>query len=282
MLEISKIDLVRINNGAHFLFMQRVLNRAEADTAVKDKCATQVAALKTAFKEEDEALKVSTKRLLTDRISEADDERDKLYLGLKRVIDGLRIMPLEETATAAGVLWQCIKDYSINTAMQMEKETGLIINLTADLQTKYSAQVKTLALEKYVEALKTANSRVETLTLERTEANMTLVVGRMRLAREASDKAYRALTRMVEAQVMVTGSTDFDGFINYVNAEILRYKREVLGLHATAVPPATGGDDTPGTGGGDGTGGGGDQPGTGGTTPDKPGTGDGDGGTSFD
>lgn len=272
MTEIGKIELTRVNNASHFLFIQAVLEDAEADTAVKNKCAAQVAALRAAFEEEDAALKISSKNLITDEIVKTDGERDKIFSGLRKMVDALRGMPMEDTAKPAGVLWQSLKDYGIDVRMQLEKETGLIVNLVGDMEKKFAGEVEALALGKYVQALKESNQKVRDLIRQRSKENFANIVGRLRMAREASDVAYQALVKMVNAQALVTGSSEFDGFINGVNAEIQRYRREVLGQKPTAVTPAPGGDDTgsgePGTetpGGGTGeTPGGGDQGGDGG------------------
>lgn len=42
MKEIYDINILHMNNGAHFTFGSNILVRAEADTAVKDKAANQI------------------------------------------------------------------------------------------------------------------------------------------------------------------------------------------------------------------------------------------------
>lgn len=59
MSEIGTLNLERLNNGAHFLFISNVLARAEADTTVKSKLSAQITSLKTAKQQEDEDLKIS-------------------------------------------------------------------------------------------------------------------------------------------------------------------------------------------------------------------------------
>ena len=78
MKEISDINILRMNNGAHFTFVSNILARAEADTAVKGKASELVSNFKAAVAAEDEALKISQKSLLTDDIAKADSDRDAL------------------------------------------------------------------------------------------------------------------------------------------------------------------------------------------------------------
>ena len=266
MKEISDINIQRMNNGAHFTFVSNILARAEADTAVKGKASELVSNFKAAVAAEDEALKISQKSLLTDDIAKADNDRDVLYAGYKKAVEGFLAMPVADMAQAAKVLSQHIKDYKINTAGQLDMETGLLVNFITDLEGKFSAQVITLGLTAFVTNLKEANERVRTLTLQRTNEKMGITVGALKTARTASDDAYRALVKMVNALALVFGEKDYTSFIDYVNTEITHYKREVLNQKSTS--PSTsggstddsnkpgGGSDSSSTGGGSTTGGG--------------------------
>lgn len=239
MKEIYDINIQRMNNGAHFTFVSNILARAEADTAVKGKAADQVNNLKAAVSAEDEALKISQKSLLTDEIAKADNDRDALYAGYKKAVEAFLAMPIADMAQAAKVLAQHIKDYKINTADQLDKETGLLVNFITDLEDKYTAQVTKLGLTAFVTNMKEANERVRTLTLQRTNEKMGVTVGALKAARTASDTAYRALVKMVNALALVLGEKDYTAFIDYVNTEVTHYKREVIGQKASA--PSTSG-----------------------------------------
>ena len=239
MKEIYDINIQRMNNGAHFTFVSNILARAEADTAVKGKASELVSNFKTAVAAEDEALKISQKSLLTDEIAKADSDRDALYAGYKKAVEGFLAMPIADMAQAAKILSQHIKDYKINTADQLDKETGLLVNFISDLEDKYAAQVAKLGLTAFVTNLKEANERVRTLTLQRTNEKIGITFGALKTARTASDDAYRALVKMVNALALVFGEKDYTAFIDYVNTEITHYKREVLGQKASA--PSTSG-----------------------------------------
>ena len=240
MKEIYDINIQRMNNGAHFTFVSNILARAEADTAVKGKASELVSNLKAAVSAEDEALKISQKSLLTDEIAKADSDRDALYAGYKKAVEAFLAMPIADMAQAAKVLAQHIKDYKINTADQLDKETGLLVNFITDLEDKYTAQVTKLGLTAFVTNMKEANERVRTLTLQRINEKMGVTVGALKAARTASDTAYRALVKMVNALALVLGEKDYTAFIDYVNTEVTHYKREVIGQKAKA--PSTSGD----------------------------------------
>ena len=261
MKEIYDINIQRMNNGAHFTFVSNILARAEADTAVKGKASELVSNFKVAVAAEDEALKISQKSLLTDDIAKADIDRDALYAGYKKAVEAFLAMPIADMAQAAKVLAQHIKDYKINTAGQLDKETGLLVNFITDLEDKYSTQVAKLGLTAFVTNLKEANERVRTLTLQRTNEKMGVTVGALKAARSASDEAYRALVKMVNALALVFGEKDYTAFIDYANTEITHYKREVLNQKASA--PSTSGSSAGGSGSSSTPSGGGSSSGTG-------------------
>ena len=261
MKEIYDINIQRMNNGAHFTFVSNILARAEADTAVKGKASELVSNFKAAVAAEDEALKISQKSLLTDDIAKADIDRDALYAGYKKAVEAFLAMPIADMAQAAKVLAQHIKDYKINTAGQLDKETGLLVNFITDLEDKYSAQVAKLGLTAFVTNMKEANERVRTLTLQRTNEKMGVTVGALKAARTASDDAYRALVKMVNALALVFGEKDYTAFIDYVNTEVTHYKREVLNQKASA--PSTSGSSAVDSGSSSTPSGGGSSSGTG-------------------
>lgn len=261
MKEIYDINIQRMNNGAHFTFVSNILARAEADTAVKGKASELVSNFKVAVAAEDEALKISQKSLLTDDIAKADIDRDALYAGYKKAVEAFLAMPIADMAQAAKVLAQHIKDYKINTAGQLDKETGLLVNFITDLEDKYSAQVAKLGLTAFVTNLKEANERVRTLTLQRTNEKMGVTVGALKAARTSSDDAYRALVKMVNALALVYGEKDYTAFIDYANTEITHYKREVLNQKASA--PSTSGSSAVDSGSSSTPSGGGSSSGTG-------------------
>ena len=277
MKEIYDINIQRMNNGAHFTFVSNILARAEADTTVNGKAAELVSNFKTAVSAEDEALKISQKSLLTDDIAKADIDRDALYAGYKKAVEAFLAMPIADMAQAAKVLAQHIKDYKINTAGQLDKETGLLVNFVSDLEDKYAAQVAKLGLTAFVTNLKEANERVRTLTLQRTNEKMGVTVGALKAARSASDEAYRALVKMVNALALVYGEKDYTAFIDYANTEITHYKREVLNQKASA--PSTSGSSavTPPDSGNKPNGGGSGSSSSGGSTSGGSSSSDGDG-----
>lgn len=284
MNKIKDFSLTQMRNGSHFLFMDQVLKKAEADSAVSSKAATYVSALRKALAAEDEMLKVSTKNKLTDLIAQADACRDGLYRSLKNVLPGFRSARSAAVVEAASDLTQLLKDYRIDPDAPMLVETGMMLNLVQDLESKFKAQVETLGLSVLVGLLKDANNELNDLMVERTESRQNAVVKAMPATRKVTDAAYNGLVGMVNALVYIDGEEAYADFISFVNAQIVYYRREAL-KQRTSLPKSDG--TVPGSGneGGSGEGGGDGNPGSGSTgdgTGGNEGGGDSDdGGTDF-
>ena len=230
MIDIQKVDLVGMNNGAHYEFMKVVNDRFAAETTLSTNASAKKAmeALAAALKEEDRCLVISRRNLITDDIRAADKTRDDIFRSLRKAINGFTDAPVADVAKAGKVLKQCVTDYAINPAMQLDRETGLLHNFIADLETKHAAEVAKLRLTLYVAPLKEANAKVEQFIVDRTTAQSAVAAGELRAARLATDAAYRHLVKFVNALAMVSGTTDYDALAKFLNEHIDRYKHEVL------------------------------------------------------
>lgn len=244
--QIQEMNLVRLKAATHFSYVKSILEHAEADAVINSKVATGVADLKKAFKVEDDALKVSSKSLVSDKIAQADSERDALYIAYKKAVQNA--VGVAAFVEAAAVLWQHIKDYKIDTKAQYDQETGLLDNLITDLEGKYQEQVAKLGLTAYVSALKDANAQVRVLLDQRTEEKIALQVANTKTARAEVDAHYLGLIQMVNSLAVVNGIADYESFIDYVNAQITRYRREALGNKASSSTGEGTGTDNTGSG----------------------------------
>lgn len=276
MKQIGAISLSRLNNGAHFTFVRFVLKAADGCEIVKEKAGALVAALHEALDKEDEALKLSQKSLLSDKLAQADAERDALYIGFKKAVEGYISLPIADMAQAAQELEKHIRDYRIDTGGQMYKEGGMLANFIKDLENKYKAQVETLSLTPFVVSMKAANDRAESLMLRRDQELLGKQVGALKAARAGTDKAYQAFVQMVNSMACVFGDGEYAEFIDFINIQITQFKRKSIGQKAD-TPDTNPGSQTGGEGGS------GENPGTGsGDTGGNTGGGNDDDRTDFD
>ena len=265
MKQIEAIKLKDMKSGAHFLFITDTVGLATADAKVKTKVTAELTALQTALKAEDDALALSKATLLSGEIKTLDTERDKHYKALRKAIKFFLSHPDAEQVKAAQRLERLLKDYNIDPKMQLDRETGLLLNLISDLETKSAADVTALALTPVVQAMKQANDKLREVTRARANDRAVQIVGQLKQAQHASDEAYRTLVQKVNALAVVEGEADYADFISKMNEQVKHYKQEVL-------PKAKkkDGGKQPGDGGKPGEG---KKPGEGGKKPDgkKPG-----------
>lgn len=225
MKTIDSISLSRMTNSTHDAFMTEVSNRAAANEKVSVQAAATVFIKKVA--KENELIKISQRNELTAPIDDADELRDRLYIGYKSIVKGYTYMPEDdETHTAAAKLQQHIDDYKISTKDQYDRETSDIGNFITDLEAKFTAETATIGLTAVVAKLKAANDTVRTLLQQRDDQGPAIEEGALAAAREATDAAYASLTDRVAALNLVEGDDLYEQFIDETNRQIARIKTQ--------------------------------------------------------
>ena len=225
--EVETIALTRINNGAHYNFMEAVAGKAKADAKVYAKAQAQTDALTAAVKEENDVLILSRKSALSDVIEKADKQRDSYFSGYREGVRSYCRFPGGSEKLAADKLWQHLTDYGITPKMQLDRETGMMANLVEDLQSKYAAEVANLNLQPFVEGMKLANDNVRMALAMRDTEQSAGVFGALKKRRAETDEAYQSLIRRINAYAEIEGAADYAAFIDDVNRQIRR-KQEVL------------------------------------------------------
>ena len=228
MKQIGKMSLERLTNGAHYLFIVNVCKHLAGEAAAKAKVANELQALETALQEEDRIFMTSQKSLLSDDIKEADRKRDNIYRALRKAVKVYLLFPIKETAEAARVINQVLKDYNLDPKTQLDRETGVLINIISDFENKYQNEIAKLGLTATVAELKSVNNKLVGATDDRLHAKALMIVGELKHARGVTDEAYHTLIQKVNALAVVEGDAVYAGFINLMNADIKHYKEEAI------------------------------------------------------
>ena len=238
--EIDAIHLSHLNNGAHYQFIKNVHENISAETELLTDTRIKAAAdkLGEALKKEDDCYARSKKSFVTDEIVAADALRDKYFQGMRKTVKGLLNHPDADTALAAQHIEQYIKDHRVDSDMQLERETGAITNLIGDCETKGLADVNKLNIKPYVDALKAANTKVDTLLMGRNRERVGIEAGALRVARQASDDAYLWLVKLVNALALTGDQSKFSAFIDLMNVVVKRYKEQVIPSQKKKDDPA--------------------------------------------
>lgn len=232
--QINSITFTGMSNGAFFDYMRAFQTRINANTAVKAKAATEFATFEEKMTLLDTYMNLSRKNKLSDQIADSDKKRDDYYRGLRSTVKNFQKLPAGDLKDAADDLWQLLKDYNIDPTAQLNKESGLLENLISDLRSKYSTQVTTLGLTAFVDNLETANKSVQSLMIERDDAESDKVTGAVKAARLEVEAAYEETRMMLNAHSLVEGDDIFATLFADMNKQIERYKREVLGQKSSS------------------------------------------------
>lgn len=246
-MEINKISVARMNNGAHFLYNTDFYARIEADTTVKEKLTDALPRYKQAIDLEDEALKVSQKSLNTDKIAEFDSKRDSLFIAIKSIVKAQLAVSNADVHDAAVKVSQLIKDYNIAPKEQLDKETGLLVNLIYDLENKYADEIEKLGLGLFLTQLKESNFSVRTYTDNRNKELLEKPAYKLAEARKFTDTIYQEVVKLINAHAALEGDALYKNLITLQNQEIVHYKQQVLKQSVTSPSDAPFIPDTPET-----------------------------------
>lgn len=159
---------------------------------------------------------------------------------------------------AATKVSQLIKDYNIKTKDQLDKETGLMLNLINDLENKYAAEVEKLGLGMFLTQLKESNFAVRNYTDSRNKELLEQPAYKLAEARKITDAAYQEVVKLINAHAAVEGDSLYKNLITLQNQEIVHYKQQVLKQSVTSpsdaplIPDTPTDPETPGGGSGGG------------------------------
>ncbi|MDD2953976.1 MAG: DUF6261 family protein [Parabacteroides sp.] len=249
MSEINSMDLSRSRQDEIFAFHQM----AKAETVkLKD---PKLTALQQAYESAFEAFDVASKQsggenVFTVPITEQDALCDRIYKGLSSQVSTMEdhFDPgIAEIARQARVI---LKKYGDPTRLPYLEESGVLHNLVQELEafdnvsgsdsdspSEISAEITThrlaaLHVDGWVVRLKAENANFLSLFSDRNKQQASIVTGATKVARQATDTAYRNVVRRINALAEVNGDADYIDVINALNTLIDRQKA-ILATRAT-------------------------------------------------
>ena len=234
MKEIRNIDLTKVNNGAHRMFMESVAKiLAEYEQAIAAHPKTKM--LTTEFgkllQQEKACMGLSRTSLRTAQIAEADHERDMLFTGFKAVVRAFTKGTNPETKAAAKTIWLDIAGYRINNRMQLERQTGVLYILTKKCLTQHAEEIELLHLTQYVKQLAASNDKVSQLLNLRLDEQTGIVKGVLRATRLKMDEQFRLVVKAINARMFLNDDESLVPIADFINEMVRRYKREVIPHH---------------------------------------------------
>ena len=234
MKEIRNIDLTKVNNGAHRMFMEsvaKILAEYEQAIAAHPKTKMLTAEFGKLLQQEKACMGLSRTSLRTAQIAEADHERDMLFTGFKAVVRAFTKGTNPETKAAAKTIWLDIAGYRINNRMQLEQQTGVLYILTKKCLTQHTEEIELLHLTQYVTQLAASNDKVSQLLNLRLDEQTGIVKGALRATRLKMDEQFRLVVKAINARMFLNDDESLVPIADFINEMVRRYKREVIPHH---------------------------------------------------
>ena len=234
MKKIIGLDLIKVNNGAHRMFMEsvaKILAEYEQAIAAHPKTKMLTAEFEKLLQQEKACMGLSRTSLRTAQITEADHERDMLFTGFKAVVRAFTKGTNPETKAAAKTIWLDIAGYRINNRMQLERQTGVLYILTKKCLTQHAEEIELLHLTQYVKQLAASNDKVSQLLNLRLDEQTGIVKGALRATRLKMDEQFRLVVKAINARMFLNDDESLVPIADFINEMVRRYKREVIPHH---------------------------------------------------
>lgn len=234
MKKIIGLDLIKVNNGAHRMFMEsvaKILAEYEQAIAAHPKTKMLTAEFGKLLQQEKACMRLSRTSLRTAQIAEADHERDMLFTGFKAVVRAFTKGTNPETKAAAKTIWLDIAGYRINNRMQLEQQTGVLYILTKKCLTQHAEEIELLHLTQYVTQLAASNDKVSQLLNLRLDEQTGIVKGALRATRLKMDEQFRLVVKAINARMFLNDDESMVPIADFINEMVRRYKREVIPHH---------------------------------------------------
>ena len=238
--QIPNIDLLPLQNDLHMGFGGDVKDRLQNARWTDETRATKVfpepvdalmAAFVLAQHAEDEAYVIAQGSDLTKQRLVKDQERDALYKEIKKTVDTFATLTIFPEKQAAALKMQPVMTkYNIQPDGGIEAQTVATDQWLQEQNTNYQLELaaRELGIFESIRQLKTLNDEVRRLTTDRNDERAQKTTAELKTARLATDQAFRALSLMLNAQVIATSVDSAASDLNYRYEELIKGIQETI------------------------------------------------------
>lgn len=202
--------------------MSNILTYLKDGNPEELKLTAQTEAFEKALKNYDDVLVLERGNTLSEKINQADLDRDLALRSLLSVIRNYTSFPNPEKADAANQLLRQIEKYGKRIdKLPYLQESGVLNNLLQDLELKENADaIKTLQLDDWVKVLKESNARFDELFMSRETDNSTKASGQVKEARQALQEEFERLVTVINGYELVYGTGVYGTLVDKINEAI--------------------------------------------------------------
>jgi hypothetical protein len=232
IIQVNTIHLSYLKN-THFVGLMTFTRDQFANIFSKDapnKVAEQLERFNKAYQTLDAAYKASTYSLDTETLSKADEDCDRTFMGIKKMVGAQQAFDFNPTVKdAANRMMQAIAKYDISTDEDYLGENNKLQQLLQDVNdvATLKTDAQTLGLTEAFNELGKKVALVRDLITQREVGKAPK--GAMKAAREAMEPEYRWLIAILNAAALMDDDEHrFDSLITALNANIDYLKKNVL------------------------------------------------------
>ncbi|MGB4575380.1 MAG: DUF6261 family protein [Paludibacter sp.] len=232
-MEIKSLNLNNQRNAAHYQFQTDFNDIVIKYTPQALDIVAAYEAYLPLYRNEGTALVAITKSATTEEIETADKARDFTFRGLAdKVRNSLNHFnpAVREAAKRVMVIFNSFGNLS---PKPYDEESGLLAGLIADLRTKVADDLPVLEIVDWIAELERLNNAFISLEKSRNSEEAGRSELRMKTVRVEVDAAYRAITKRINALIIVNGETAYAEFVKELNARIARAEEAITLSRAT-------------------------------------------------
>ena len=230
-MKIDSINLSHMHNDAHFSYYTEYNSLVSQFGAETLKIKPQHEILIKAFLDYDTAFKKVAKSVYTEKLHEADVNRDRNWHGIVETVKLALISYSNDIKSAAEKLKILLDSYGNIARKPYEEQTSAIHNVLQDLEEKYSAESQKCGINKWLELLQSSNENFKNLMMLRFAENAGKPSVIIRDIRHKVDDAYHAVVERINALIVIEGENNYREFVGLLNAVIKRHK-DVMAQHS--------------------------------------------------
>ncbi|WP_203965503.1 DUF6261 family protein [Capnocytophaga stomatis] len=219
---IRNFNLGRIPQMAFLAHMTNVKNHLAKEDATSLGLEAVQSEFITALEEFEEALKPLQKSMLTEKIEEADNQRDKILVNFTQHCRTFVFFPEAEKSNSAKELLAEIDKFGKAPQDKPRAEQTAIINsLLKDLDTPTHKQnLNNIWATEWVKYLTQTNTEFEKLYNERTYETSGTEPGLAKKLRVKTYDSFKKLVQYINALATINGIEKYKNLIDNINKEI--------------------------------------------------------------
>jgi alpha-beta hydrolase superfamily lysophospholipase len=182
---------------------------------------------------EDLCFKVIRKSNLSEAKENADQLRDAVIVGIGEAVrTAVRHFDpaVSEAAKRLKIVLDAYNTPKPLTQLPYDAETVSVANLLQEFDGKYAADVQTTGLTPWVTELRARNDEFDRLAKAYHEQQAEKPPFKMKDVRDETDDAYRKITLVINALIVMEGETEYAPFVTELN-ELIKHYSDLIAQH---------------------------------------------------